>query len=393
MHNWQTLRERFNPILISGYLGLFAIAAAGLLSLRLVVQRWQALFLLVAFTFLFSRPAKTTRGAHLLALFSTLTTIAILNIAMQAIVFNLLFFILSANVMLSLPVIHGLLWIAIFSGITTVNLGLTLGWQESLRFTLPFLAGYFFFGAFAGALQSARRARAQSEMLLKELQITHRRLNEYAARVEELTITAERARLAREMHDNIGHRLTVSAIQLEAAKKLLSQDPQRSANLLTNIHEQIQEALQDIRKTVGTLRQPIEMDLSLPQALERLCHTFEQASGLNIRLELPPQLVPLTQAQQITFYRAAQEGLTNIQKHARATQATLILRQQDSKLQMELTDNGIGYPTGQETTGFGLMSIRQRLEQIHGTIQLNNLPQGGARLLITCPLSPEESNG
>lgn len=390
MYNWQTFRQRFNPILSSGYLALFAIAAAGLLSLRLVVHRWQALFLLAAFTFFFSRPNKTTRGAHLLTFINVLIIIAILSIAPQAIVFNLLFFVLSANVMLELSALNGLLWIAVFGSITTVNLGVTLGWQESLRFTLPFLAGYFFFGAFAGALQSTRRARTQSEMLLKELQTAHQRLNEYAARVEELTLTAERARLAREMHDNIGHRLTVSAVQLEAAQKLLQHEPQRAGELLSSTHQQIQSALQDIRQTVNALRQPLEADLSLPQALQRLTRTFEQASGLKIQLELPQHLPPLTQAQQIAFYRTAQEGLTNIQKHAQATRATLTVRQQGSELQMELTDNGIGYPAEQETAGFGLMGMRQRLEQIRGTVQINNLPQGGARLRITCPLSPEE---
>ena len=176
-----------------------------------------------------------------------------------------------------------------------------------------------FFGAFANALLRADAARRESQALLDELQQAHEQLQEYALRAEEMAVVEERNRLAREMHDTLGHRLTVASVQLEAAQRLCPTDAERAAGLVGTVREQVREALGELRGTVATLRSPVEADLQLRSALRRLMDHFEEATGLTIHRVLPDEMPPLPDAHRLALYRAAQEALTNVQKHAEAS--------------------------------------------------------------------------
>ena len=183
----------------------------------------------------------------------------------------------------------------------------------------------FAFAAFASSLMQANRARREAQQLLSDLQAAHRQLQEYAVQVEELAVARERDRLSRDLHDTLGHRLTVSIVQLEGAERLIAAAPERASQMVNSVRQQLNEGLSEVRRTVGMLRTPVATDLSLPKALHALAIDFEKATQLPIRVTVSDSLPPLPEAYRLALYRAAQEALTNIQRHAEASQASLTM--------------------------------------------------------------------
>jgi len=307
----------------------------------------------------------------------------------------ILFFILSAFAMLLWP--HrrslGWLWIGLFALLTGGILTFRLGWGNGLLTLLPYAGGYAFFGVFADALARAEEAHRRTQNLLAELQEAHRQLRAYASRVEELAVAEERNRMAREMHDALGHHLTVAAVQLEGAGRLIPSDPQRAARMVHTAREEVREALDELRATVAALRAPLEAGMPLPEALRRLAEHFRAATGLEVHLALPSETFDLPAAHHLTLYRAAQEALTNVQRHAQAGQVWLVLTLHPDHLTLLIGDDGRGFPPEAEEQGFGLRGLRERLEALGGTLHLEERPGGGAQLHIALPRPQEGSDG
>jgi signal transduction histidine kinase len=238
----------------------------------------------------------------------------------------------------------------------------------------------------------AEEARNQSQTLLEELRGTHSQLQEYALRAEELAVVEERNRLAREMHDTLGHRLTVASVQLEAAERLCTNDPERAASLVGTVREQVREALGELRATVATLRTPIEADLQLGSSLKRLVTHFEEASGLTVHQVLPKEIPDLPSEHRLALYRTAQEALTNVQKHAEASQVWLVLSSHDNAVTLLVSDDGKGASFSGEQVGFGLRGLRERASQLGGELHLERRRGGGTQLSLRLPLSTEGSD-
>ena len=389
--------SRLDPLSLVAYLTLAGITAAGLWQIDRILLRWLALGLLVGFGLLHSRlPAQdgspspsSQRRANLIVAAQTGLVVVLIETTQAGFPLIFLFFILSVTVMLHNPLRRGLLWLAGFTLLT--------GWfffeQEGLSGGLQAMAiyagGYLFFGVVTNALTQARLAQRQNALLLGELQAKNRQLEAYAAQVETLAAIEERNRLAREMHDTIGHRLTTAAVQLEGAERLAARQPERAIALIGAGRQQVRDALQDLRATVGRLREPVEIELSLPQALRRLAATFQEATGLVVHLELPETACEMTAAQRLALYRTAQEGLTNIQRHAAARQAWLRLECSADRLALHVSDDGRGLAAGSSGSGFGLAGLRERAAQLNGAVALADRPGGGATLTIQLPTQKE----
>jgi signal transduction histidine kinase len=282
-------------------------------------------------------------------------------------------------------------WLIIFSLVTAITLVLITTPLNAVMLSLPFSAGYWFFGAFARALANAEDARNESQRLLTELQSAHEQLQDYAARVEQLAISEERNRLAREMHDTLGHRLTVAAVQLEGAQRLIERDPGRAAGMVETVRAQVREALAELRATVATMREPFETELSLAVSLQRLAESFDQATDLELHIDLPEEICPLPNAYRLAFYRAAQEALTNVQRHAQAQNVWISLSQTGDQIVLQVSDDGAGFSDEVKETAFGLRGMRERVSHLGGTLSIENRPGGGAQLRIQLP-KPEEAN-
>jgi signal transduction histidine kinase len=259
--------------------------------------------------------------------------------------------------------------------------------------TLSVAIGYAFVSFATYAWNRAETARRESQALLTDLQTAHRQLQDYADQVEKLAVAEERYRLAREMHDTLGHRLTVTAVQLEGAQRLIPSDPERAARMVGTVRDQVREALSELRRTVATLRTPLEAGLSLPHALARLATGFEEATDLTVHLTLAEEMPALPDSHRLALYRAAQEALTNVQRHAQAQDVWLQSAWRDEEVVLLVSDDGVGFPPIAEQRGFGLRGLMERATQLGGEFTLESRPSGGARLSFRLPLPTEETNG
>jgi len=305
-------------------------------------------------------------------------------------IFLMLFFMLSAQAMLSFSGREGYIWVGVFTLVTGIILVYTFPLRDGFLILLPYATGYWFFAAFARALASAEQSRRESQVLLNELQAAHQQLQEYADQVEELAVAEERNRLAREMHDTLGHRLTVASVQLEGAQRLISDDPDKASQMVATVRDQVRDALGELRSTVATLREPLQTGLSLDSALTRLAASFEGATHLKVALTLPNEEYPIPDVHRLTIYRAAQEALTNVQRHAQAQQVWMELAYSNEEMSLIVRDDGIGAPDEIDSSRFGLRGLRERAAQLGGEIQFDNHPEGGAYIKLCLPLTSDK---
>ncbi len=368
---WWSTTEREPPIVWAGTGLLLAFALLMALNPDILPSPWRHLYLAV----------QSVLAAGLL-LMETRSWSAT----------PILFFILSAFAMMIWPDRRfGWLWIGFFGLLTGGILVFRWGWEKGLLTLLPYAGGYAFFGVFAEALARAEEAHRRTQELLGELQEAHHQLQAYASRVEELAVAEERNRLAREMHDALGHRLTVAAVQLEGAERLISQEPGRAAQMVRTARDEVRKSLAELRETVAALRAPLEAGIPLPEALRRLADHFRAATGLEVHLVLPPEPFDLPPAHHLTLYRAAQEALTNVQRHAQAGRVWLVLTLHPDHITLLIGDDGQGFPPEAEKRGFGLRGLRERIEALGGTLHLEERPGGGAQLHIALP-RPQAGN-
>ena len=288
---------------------------------------------------------------------------------------------------LLLPLREGVAWVVTFTLVAAMTFAVGINLGEGVVAIFLYGVLYAFIAAFASALTRVDAARRESQRLLGELQHAHEQLQAGALRMEEMAVVEERNRLAREMHDTLGHRLTVASVQLEAAQRLCPTDAGRAAKMVGTVREQVQEALRELRATVATLRTPVEADLHLRSALRRLADQFEGATGMTVHRVLPEALPELPDAHRMALFRAAQEALTNVQKHAAATQVWLVLSLGEGAdaVSLLVSDDGNGVVANGEG-GFGLVGLRERADLLGGELHVEPRSGGGTQLSFRLPL-------
>lgn len=254
----------------------------------------------------------------------------------------------------------------------------TKGFTEAL---LSYSPAYLFTMIFSWVTRDALNARETALKLTQELESANQRLREQAAQTEELATTRERNRLAREIHDGVGHYLTVINIQLEAARTILSTDPAKAAGALEKATRLSREALDDVRRSVGTLRTEDQRP-----ALTDAIRALTQDPSLAVEFAVNGAPRSLSSATEHALYRAAQEGLTNVRKHARAQQAQLVLDYSDrARVRLCVRDNGQGAASAPSADGFGLRGMRERIGLLGGDMQAGPRPEGGFALTVEVP--------
>ncbi len=208
-------------------------------------------------------------------------------------------------------------------------------------------------------------------------------LNEYTTQVEELATAKERNRLAREIHDNIGHYLTAVNMQIEAARAVMGSNPERAEQSLVKAQTLTKEGLAEVRRSVAALRTNPTENRPLHEAIELLVEEH-RASGLNVDFQVEGAIRPCSAQVEITLYRIAQEALTNIRKHARATHADLILNYlNSSQVNLTVQDDGVG--SADKGEGFGLVGIQERLKLLGGSIRISTQQGQGFMLRAEIP--------
>jgi signal transduction histidine kinase len=203
-----------------------------------------------------------------------------------------------------------------------------------------------------------------------------------------LAVSEERARIARELHDVVGHSVSVMTVQASAVRRLLEPDQEREREALLVVERTGREALAEMRRMVGVLRRPEEAPALAPQPtldqLERLVEKAREA-GLPVELRVEGKPVQLSAGADLTAYRLVQEGLTNALKHARAAHAEVLVRYSDGHVELTVSDDGPGGGGG-DKGGHGLVGMRERISVYGGELEAGPRPEGGYRLRARLPV-------
>lgn len=251
---------------------------------------------------------------------------------------------------------------------------------NQLQNSISLAAAVMFVAIFTLVAVRERKAREEGERLAAQLQEANSQLREFAAQAEELATTKERNRLAREIHDTLGHYLTVVNMQLEAAKTVIETDQSRALDAVNKAQALTREGLVEIRRSVASLRAAPVSSRSLPEAVEKLVEETRAAGVITeYSVNGPPR--SLEPQAELTFYRAAQEGLTNVRKHAFASCVELKLDYQaKDKIRLIIHDNGVG--SNKTEGGFGLLGLRERVQLLDGQVRVQTAPNQGFTLEV-----------
>jgi signal transduction histidine kinase len=237
------------------------------------------------------------------------------------------------------------------------------------------------------SMRHERASRERAEVLIADLACAHRQLEAYA--IQTLTATEERNHLAREIHDGLGHYLTVINVQLEKALAFRPIDAPVADQAVRDAMRLAREALQEIWESMGSLDSSVEA-FSLLSAVRQLAAHLGNGLAVDVRVDghetgFSPQAL-------LVLYRVVQEGLTNVQKHARASRVSVTLTFGDHEATLDVHDNGCGFAPHQHDTallqaraGYGLQGVRERLALLGGRLELESLPGSGTHLHIAVP--------
>lgn len=308
-------------------------------------------------------------GATLLFLArSPVIMFAMLPLAGQAVV------LMSRHVMFAACAVMWLLLV--------VPMTIFIGWRPALVLGVFFLAGIVFVVVITELAVKEQRANREVKRLVTELQSANDKLRQYADQVEELATLKERNRLAREIHDSLGHYLTVVIVQIEAAMALIEKDRERSLDGLRKAQGLAQKGLAEVRESVAVLRAPRTEAGSLIESLNNL---FEECrvSGLAAEFRLIGTPRALSASAELALYRAAQEGLTNVRKHSQAQAATVTLDYAAEAVWLRVHDAGIG--ATEPKKGFGLVGMHERVTHLGGELRIATAANEGFTLEVGLP--------
>jgi PAS domain S-box-containing protein len=220
----------------------------------------------------------------------------------------------------------------------------------------------------------------------KDLLRSRRTLRELSASLVEAR-EEERQRIARELHDELGQRLT--ALKLEMAACLRDHPNVALAERAQGMLDMLDETVASARRIAMDLRPLMLDDLGLAEAIDWLVQEFKRRTGIGVSVRLDKAVSGLPPSLATTLYRIVQEALTNITRHARASEVTIALEHRGQELHLTIEDNGIGFARTSQTRSagsFGLLGIRERVLMLGGRLSVGNAAGGGARLVVRVPL-------
>ncbi|HEX8034743.1 MAG TPA: sensor histidine kinase [Ktedonobacterales bacterium] len=267
--------------------------------------------------------------------------------------------------------------------------------QDIFNNLVTLTPAFIFVFAFSVVARWQLEQREHAEALVSQLEEAQAQLRAYAHEVEELGATRERNRIAREIHDTLGHYLTILAVQLETATKLEERDDPRLHSELVEARRVASECLNEVRHSVAALRPTDPTATSVSDALATLAAEFEAvAPDTAVALDVEGAVQALPPEVRVALYRSVQESLTNIRKHAQATKVLVRLRVDVRNAELLVLDNGTGAAScddGHEP-GFGIVGMRERIALLGGTAKCGPDTGRGWRVDVRVPL-PDETGG
>jgi len=268
-----------------------------------------------------------------------------------------------------------------------------LGGMESLMISFHILLFIVFMVLlFTGQKEETARIRQLNEQLNE----SYRQLREYAVKTERMTELRERNRLAREIHDTLGHTLTGIIMTTDASMVLMEAAPQEAKKQMQLANEVAREGLNDVRRSIEALRPDALESKDFAQALEEMIEKFRRTTSAEVNYEQHAGELGFAQDEEDAVYRIIQESLTNAVRHGKATRIDVRLMRKGDVLTVDVRDNGCGLQPDAEE-GFGLRHMRERIDLLHGILQFGNRPEEesstGFYLTATLPLRTQVQRG
>ncbi len=308
--------------------------------------------------------------------------------------FSVQFLVLCIQAVWILPKRSALIWVGIF-GVLVVSGQVVSEGTHVIAFSIPYILVGALVTFFGLVTLDAEKSRNESQKLLAELQVAHRKLQDYAQQAEELAGIQQRNMLARELHDSVTQTIFSMTLTAQAARMLLDRDPSRVSGQLVHLQELAQSALGEMRSLIQQMRPKSLAEEGLATALRRHVAERQKNDGLQIELNIDGEnRLPLPYEEGL--YRIIQEALNNIVKHAETNRAVINLNLATPPFCVTIEDQGRGFDlNGLQTSNehVGLASMAERARSIGGTFTVDSNPDKGTRIRIDNIQPQEAGNG
>jgi signal transduction histidine kinase len=244
----------------------------------------------------------------------------------------------------------------------------TLIFQYIINDFSTYLAASTFVILLSFVIVSERRTREKAIALARE--------------IDYLSAALERSRIARNIHDSLGHTLTTLDIQLELAQRLFDRKPDQAKHAIDNAKSLADQSLSDVRRSVQTMRSE---DFNLDEAIFTLITQIKEHQNLDLAIGIDLNLPKLPSQIGHQLYCIVQEGLTNVQKHAQATSANIRGQSTNESIILEIEDNGRGFNPNRVHSGYGLLGMKERVDNLEGDFKINSAINKGTCIQIKIP--------
>lgn len=302
---------------------------------------------------------------------------------------NQLFLLVSAQMVFLMPggsrgVVAAVAFPTLLTGAALLLFG-SGGAVSPLSLTVAFGVTYFFAAVMAYMTRLQLEARTRAIHYAQQLREVNRQLEARLAEARRMAIARERVRMAREIHDGLGHHLTTVIVDLQNAEALADEEPAAALAHVRGALEVIRAAMRASQEMVETLDR---FDRPLPKAIQELVTRWMQTTGIPVIFRVDGGGSDLSTAARMTVFRTVQESLTNIQKHARATRVEILLTQHPDRVMLRIVNDDLGRSDHEESvrSGFGLVGLRERAQSLSGEFEAGPRSEGGFQVSLSLPI-------
>ncbi|WP_202709586.1 sensor histidine kinase [Sporosalibacterium faouarense] len=271
----------------------------------------------------------------------------------------------------------------LFDGVELSQIFLKSFWIENILDILMFVFLIASVIIFILYLKLQVREKNRIQKLNTKLNESYQKLQEYSNKIEELTISKERNRVAQEIHDSLGHSLTALIMHLDFLEKITNEDDTKSRKLIIKTQEIARSSMKDLRKAVFALKEE-KSKLGFLDSLEELKNDLTINEALKINYDLGTELEKISPDLKNVIYITIKEALTNSIKHSNSTMIDIICCIKEHYVSLEINDNGVGCE--EIIYGNGLDGINNRISIVGGNVKLNSSKDKGFSIAIFIPL-------
>jgi signal transduction histidine kinase len=268
-----------------------------------------------------------------------------------------------SRLLISLEMIS-FLTLIVFRTISGEQIGTIEFWQKEILDIVMISMGLFFYSLSLFGYKILKKEKREVDRLNKELELSYDKLKEQSEKIEELTITKERNRVAEEIHDNLGHSLIALNMSLDVADKIIDKDINKAKDLINKAQILTKESMENLRKAVYALKE--ERPTTLRNSIEKIIDNIESTGKVKITLDIDEKSEELLPEYKDIIHNSVKESLTNSIKHGKADKVNICIKLDKDEIRINIKDNGFG--CSNLVKGNGLLGIENRFRDYGGEV-------------------------